>query len=82
MMEVVANHLFKLRDGLDRDEFVAAYAGCGLRAGIVYWLVGSRPSSLGGYIGTFRDTYRHGDNTSPGPKEFANVPMRYVKPAC
>ncbi len=47
----------------------------------ILWLVGSRKSSLGGYIGNFQRTYEHSNNTtySPNGTPVDNIPMFYVE---
>lgn len=55
----------------------------GPRRGTVLWLVGSRPSSLGGYIGNFEHTYEHTGNPglySPNGNPVRNLPMHLVEP--
>lgn len=47
--------------------------------GKLLWLHSSRRSSVGGYIGTFSETYRHGNRISPKSGEFQML-MEYVNP--
>lgn len=78
MTTIQTTRIYRLRDDLPHDEAVAARCA-GLEAGKLYWLDGSRPSSLGGYIGQFRGTYAHGWHRSPNWSSFPNIPMRYVE---
>ena len=50
--------------------------------GDILWLIGSRKSSLGGYIGNFEHTYKHrGTNTySPDGRKVPHIPMNLVTP--
>jgi hypothetical protein len=71
--------LYILRDDLPREEMVICLAA-GIKPGETLWLVANRPSSLGGYIGTFRQTYQSRPGyLSPTGKLFGNMPMRYFK---
>ena len=40
-------------------------------AGTVLWMHGSRPSSMGGYIGTFSRTYQQANGYSPDCNTFS-----------
>jgi len=39
-----------------------------LDAGTILWQHGNRPSALGGYIGTFSETYTHSGGSAISPK--------------
>jgi hypothetical protein len=75
-MTIKPSRLYRMRDDLPHDEAVICLAA-GIKRGQILWCDGNRPSSLGGYIGNFRDTYTHALGTSPGSKRFDNFPMRY-----
>ena len=76
---VVANdRLFVLRDDLNHEETVAALCA-GIEPERVYWLHGSRPSSLGGYLGRYSGTYEHSMGISPNECFLVNIPTRYFK---
>lgn len=77
-MNIKPSRLYRLKDELPHEEFVAARVA-GIEPGKTYWMEGSRPSSLGGFIGTFRDTYEHSLGVSPGSREFRNIPTRYME---
>lgn len=70
--------LYRLRDDLPHEEMVICLAR-GITPGEVLWLVGNRPSSLGGYIGHFRQTYTQRNGYSPTGKSWPNMPMRYFE---
>ena len=78
-VDIANNRLFRLRDDLPRDEHACAYCS-GIRLGQVYWLVSSRPSSLGGYLGWYATTYKHGLGTSPASTVCENLPTRFMEP--
>ena len=78
MAAVITPKLYRMRANLPQDAHLAA-----VRAGIVpdkvYWLVSSRPSSLGGYLGHFEGTYEQALGVSPnGITICRNLPMLYV----
>lgn len=76
---VAVPKLFKLRADLTLEEATIVSAA-GLEAGEVYWLHGSRPSSLGGYLGTYSPTYRQANGYSPTLHTISNMPTRYFQP--
>lgn len=76
---VAAPKLFKLRDDLTPEEATIASAA-GLEAGKIYWLHGSRSSSLGGFLGTYSPTYRQVNGYSPTLHTINNMPTRYFQP--
>lgn len=79
MPTIKTTKLYRIRADLTRDEFIPAYVA-GIRPDTIYWLEGNRPSSLGGYIGSFRGTYQHsGSIISPNSQEFRNLPMDYFE---
>ena len=78
-VDIANNRLFRLREDLPREEYACAYCS-GIRSGQVYWLVSSRKSSLGGYLGWYATTYEHGLGTSPAATVCQNLPTRYMEP--
>ena len=77
-MDIKPTRLFRLRTDIPHDERVAAICA-GIQDDQLYWLVSSRPSSLGGYIGWFATTYRHAMGISPQHTVCKNLPMRYMQ---
>lgn len=75
---VRTTRLYRLRDNLSHDEMVHALAVLRMKPDEVYWLNGSRPSSLGGYIGNFEGTYLHRGSYSPNGRPYPNTPMEFL----
>jgi hypothetical protein len=73
--------LYKMRDDLPHEERVIVRAA-GIGPDDILWCEGNRPSSLGGYLGTFRQTYQSRPGfLSPTGQTFNNMPMRYFREA-
>jgi hypothetical protein len=80
MSNIITPNLYRLCDGLPREGALAASVA-GLVPDEVYWLMGSRRSSLGGYLGRFEGVYKHALGISPdGETVCENIPMRYLTP--
>ena len=77
MTTVATNKLFLLRSDLNHEESVCARCA-GLKPDKVYWLIGSRKSSLGGFLGTYEGTYGV-DSVSPDGRQLTNIPTRYLR---
>lgn len=78
MANVVISRLWKLREDITHEERVIAIVA-GIVPDSLYWLESSRRSSLGGYIGNLRETYRHARGISPSGKSIDNLPLRYLE---
>lgn len=70
--------LYRLRSDLCREALVICLSA-GVKPGEVLWLAGSRPSSLGGYLGHFFQTYVQVNGYSPTGKDWPNMPMDYFE---
>lgn len=78
MTTIATSQIRKLRDDLPREDYVAALCA-GLKPGQLYWLLGSRPSSLGGFLVTLCETYEHAGRLSPKGTPIENIPSRYLE---
>jgi hypothetical protein len=77
-MTIHVPKLYRTRDGLTGQELAIVLAE-GIAVDEILWCVCNRPSSLGGYLGTFRQTYRQINGFSPTGREWRNMPMRYFQ---
>lgn len=71
-------YLYVMRDTMPREDAIAARMA-GIEPGRVYWVHGTRRSSLGGCLAQVSTTYRQPAGYSPGKPVCDNLPLRYLK---
>jgi len=78
MSEVQTTRVYRVLRGVPQTR---------LQEGDLLWLIGSRRSCLGGYVGNFQHVYEHrapnGTPTgiySPDGRPVPNIPMAFVEP--